>query len=1055
MTTLIGTSNADTMLGGAGDDTFYASAGNDRIWGGTGGFDSLILTGKFSDYTIANNGDGSYTITDTRADGDGIDVVRAIDSFTFTDRKVSLTELLNQGAYVKTGTSGDDTLLGGTNNDVITGGAGNDHIWGGVGGYDTAVYSGLVSDYSIRANNDGSFVITDKRGIDGVDIVRDIDAFRFADATLDLASFLERMPNQSRGTDGNDNQIGTLGNDHFFSSRGNDHIWGGGQGDDLLTYSGRFSDYVIIDNRDGSYTVIDRRDGSPDGTDRVRDISTFQFADRNATLKEFVGAHPGHIILDGIGTAGDDIMHGTAGDDVMFGNGGLDRIWGGSGGNDTVVFQGSFADYVVTDNANGSYTVLDTRPGSPDSIAVVRDIETYQFADRSIALGDLLTESQHLANHIQGTAASEIISGAHTLGLFGAHTNDVIVGGPGSDVIRGGSGHDLIIGDQDAVAANDVTMAAGSTSSLPTFSDSSFYQVREGQLFRVDPTTGQSEPIGNDHHNYDAVGINPHDGYAYAIGHTGPWTGHLLRIGSDGNVESLGSGYQTSKAGDFGPDGKLYIRTRTKELTVIDLADGEQTQLSFGGETPSDVHDIVYVENENGGTFYGVTVNGILVAYDLETMSIWTASISGALVGSGAYGSGWVAEDDGLYFMHEGTGNIYGISGIENKNPVATLLSVGAKSNSSDGFSTGGYGLPQYLLEDGGDTLIGGAGNDTLRGGGGTNFLDGGDGADRLEGGPGIDWADYSRATEGVHADLALGGRWGEAEGDTYYDIENIVGSSYDDVLIGDGQDNLLEGRDGDDTLRGGYGDDVLRGGNGADALDGGDGFDTATYFHAETGVAVDLELGQGLAGEAAGDTLISIESIQGSNIGNDTLLGSSGSDNLYGFGGDDWIDGRDGADVLHGGDGNDTLLGGAGNDLLLGQDGNDVLDGGEGDDTIQGGAGADFLFGGIGSDRLFGGEGNDTLHGGAGDDFLRGGHGNDVFVFDPAAGHDTILDFEAGFDTIDLRQANGFTGEGEITLSRINESSYEVAYHHQETEMHITVYLSSPGALSMQDFLV
>ncbi|MEM9063808.1 MAG: spondin domain-containing protein [Pseudomonadota bacterium] len=45
----------------------------------------------------------------------------------------------------------------------------------------------------------------------------------------------------------------------------------------------------------------------------------------------------------------------------------------------------------------------------------------------------------------------------------------------------------------------------------------------------------------------------------------------------------------------------------------------------------------------------------------------------------------------------------------------------------------------------------------------------------------------------------------------------------------------------------------------------------------------------------------------------------------------------------------------------------------------------------------------DDTLNGGAGDDTLEGGGGNDTFALDDGTGSDTVLDFEAGGDVLDV----------------------------------------------------
>ena len=138
-------------------------------------------------------------------------------------------------------------------------------------------------------------------------------------------------------------------------------------------------------------------------------------------------------------------------------------------------------------------------------------------------------------------------------------------------------------------------------------------------------------------------------------------------------------------------------------------------------------------------------------------------------------------------------------------------------------------------------------------------------------------------------------------------------------------------------------------------------------------------------------------------NDGDDTLRGGNGNDELYGGS----ENGREDAS-----DGKDTLYGEAGNDEMYGGGGDDTLDGGSGNDELYGGYGKDTLRGGSGRDELYGGEGDDVIDGGSGDDELVGGNGEDVFRFSRSQGDDTIEDFRAGEDKIDL---SAFTNISDI----------------------------------------
>ncbi|UVL40522.1 heme peroxidase [Pseudomonas sp. B21-040] len=138
---------------------------------------------------------------------------------------------------------------------------------------------------------------------------------------------------------------------------------------------------------------------------------------------------------------------------------------------------------------------------------------------------------------------------------------------------------------------------------------------------------------------------------------------------------------------------------------------------------------------------------------------------------------------------------------------------------------------------------------------------------------------------------------------------DNLSGGGGNDILIGNGGNDTLNGDAGNDQLLGGLGTDTLNGGTGDDSLDGGDGDDA-------------------LNGGTGNDTLLGglgNDSLDGGN-GIDLLQGGDGNDTLLGGGDNDTLLGGIGNDFIDGGNGNDTVTGGAGNDLMVASGGNDVF---------------------------------------------------------------------------------------------------------------------------------
>ncbi len=294
---------------------------------------------------------------------------------------------------------------------------------------------------------------------------------------------------------------------------------------------------------------------------------------------------------------------------------------------------------------------------------------------------------------------------------------------------------------------------------------------------------------------------------------------------------------------------------------------------------------------------------------------------------------------------------LYGIQDV-----IGSAFNDRITGDELDNHLDGGAGL---------DTLIGGAGNDNLFGG-----FDGK--ADILDGGTGIDTVDYSTAASGmtialdttttfvatfgtyqVFADgsARLNGASGSVLEDVLRNMENVIGTAFNDTITGNERNN------------------VIKGGAGADTINCKGGIDTIDYSTSgwSTGPGVQIDLTQTLqhGGDAEGDKLASIENIIGSYA----------------------------KDVLNGDGGGNVIEGGSGDDIINGRGGNDTIYSGQGADILDGGAGADVF------------QYKDTRDSGAG---YRNSYRGQYRV---EYGNDTILNFETGIDKIDLRLIDAIYG--------------------------------------------
>src|SRR5690606_11734396 len=171
---------------------------------------------------------------------------------------------------------------------------------------------------------------------------------------------------------------------------------------------------------------------------------------------------------------------------------------------------------------------------------------------------------------------------------------------------------------------------------------------------------------------YNAIAYNPVDNYIYGL--RGPAPGTLVRVGSDGSVEDVGTiaNFPTnSVVGEFGPDGTYYTATGTT-LFRVDIGSMTATPVPLSrGVNGQDLawhNGRLYLASPNAGPLFEIDpANGNVV-------SLGSTGVSGSFGGmfgasNGVFGSN---NDGGFYRFDLSTGQ-------------ATLVSDLPGSGNNDG----------------------------------------------------------------------------------------------------------------------------------------------------------------------------------------------------------------------------------------------------------------------------------------------------------------------------------------------------------------------------------
>ncbi|WP_232630307.1 calcium-binding protein [Methylobacterium sp. Leaf118] len=606
--------------------------------------------------------------------------------------------------------------------------------------------------------------------------------------------------------------------------------------------------------------------------------------------------------------------------------------------------------------------------------------------------------------------------------LYGDGGNDYIEGGRGGDIIDGGTGDDYIRGgaDPDEIhggAGNDTIFFGRSARQFGSHGGVGDDQGSDVGV--IVTLASRNSASGGTGQLGDAEG-DTYDSIANVSGTDG---NDIIR-GTNGYIGFLGTPGQPGRIVTLDGDNELRGNGGNDQLSGLGgndtLRGGNDQDTLTGGNGD----DKLYGENGDDRLIGGAGADRLSGGNGIDTVS-YQASAAGIYISLAGDMTGTGGDAQGDTFIAQSGSEFSPVDYIENAegSEYTDVIIGNTYANTIRGGGAGDY----LYGRDGNDTIYG----DGTGFSGGNDIIWGGRGADRLIGGFGTNTASYSDSASGVTVNLATNVAFGgDAQGDTFSEIQNVTGSEFSDTLTGAATLPLfgtsyvgsgLNGMGGNDTLNGSAEADFLNGGAGADRMVGGAGDDG--YSVDNLGDVVIEASGQGTDRVTA-----SISYALTANIENLDLFYEAGSINGTGNNLANVITGNGGQNVLNGLGGVDTMKGLYGNDTyIVDNAGDQVIEGKSGgQDAVAAGVsytltagqeiealrvlqsvgdGAINLTGNSYSQALVGNNGANVLNGGWGNDVLTGQGGADTFVFANGLytdNVDRITDFSS-VDTIRL----------------------------------------------------
>jgi Ca2+-binding RTX toxin-like protein len=805
------------------------------------------------------------------------------------------------------------------------------------------------------------------------------------DDTLDAGEH-SSTPAQIYGHEGNDRLFGTAVGD----------LLDGGTGADRM-YGWRGNDTYVVDNPDDYVEEAEFHYPTGDPSDTV-------YASISYTLPEFVenlSLMTNGGVINGTGNELENVIHGNQFANTLQGLDGNDLIVGHDG-NDTL------------------------RGGNHDD-------ELHGNDDHDTLEG--------------GDGEDELFGGNDEDTLRGGAHDDTLDGGTGADRMEGGSGHDTYLVDNSADFLVELSNQ-GTDIAISTAANFTLGLYVEALV--LDSAAGAINGTGS----LDANTIVGNGSDNEIRGEAG---NDLLK-GGGGDDDLRGGNHNDELYGQGGNDD---LRGDDGEDEMHGGADNDTYRVNSAGD------EVIESADEGLDAVFVFTLDDYTLTANVENLNLIT--------GTNGTGNGLANTIIGNLLDNriDGAGGIDRMEGRQGDDTyvvdTANDVVIESDGNGDDTvLASAHYGLAagvsvEHLAttDAAGTTsinLIGNALASSITGNNGVNILNGGGGADVLDGRGGLDTASYINNTGRVVVILGVNGAAGlgyelNSQGvlvsvDTLFNIEDALGSSFDDTLVGSAADHVLRGSLGGDTY---FVHDA-----------GVDIFENVNQGTDEVRASVSYALSAGAEIErfrTTDDTGTGAIDLTGNTRVNE-ITGNDGENRLDGgvnVSGSDTLRGRDGSDTYIVRNANDSIaeFGGEGADTVLADVSYELTDGADVESlrtTDDNGTAAINLAGNNTGNNVTGNNGDNVLNGAGGRDTLTGRGGADDFLFDSELGLDnvdTIADFAVGIDTIVLENDVFTALEPPKGLERdLTAAEFGIGTAAQDASDRI-IYDSSTGALS------